>query len=435
MEDDGFKICPFCKEKIRKEAVKCRFCGEWLEEISQPKSESLTQNEIPPPTHHVESSQKASEDLGAQMAEKTNDQLLEMFRQPDDWLPETLNLARVELQRRGLEPPKIVPGESQKQSVPDGQKEKPPKFIFWISIALLSITGLVWIIGLSMVHWGQMSPAQQGEETVNLLKFFVVLGIITWFTKGRSEKLLTFSVVFAIMTAIATYYFFDARHKAQEKAAESNRLEVANINSLEKFIQGGATGEMPEFKPTGDTDTDAFFQTTRDFYVEYIQGWRRAGADIQALQEMSISDCLLFTNKLYLEPQIKNRIAGQQIIATFKTNALSMIEKFKQKCAKLNVTEEYKQGILKSVDKMSPQFGAMFDASIKSQTSDQTLLQFLYDNFEDYEFKDGTILFTTAATRQKYDELAKDVQDASAEADGFQKRGLAAIEAAKAKLQ
>ena len=131
MENDGFKICPFCKEKIRKEAVKCRFCGEWLEEIS-PKSESLTQNEIPPPTHHVESSQKASEDLVAQMAEKTNDQLLEMFRQPDDWHPETLNLAKVELQRRGLEPPKIVPGESQKQSVPDGQKEKPPKFIFWI---------------------------------------------------------------------------------------------------------------------------------------------------------------------------------------------------------------------------------------------------------------------------------------------------------------
>jgi len=27
-----FKTCPFCREEIRDEAVKCHFCGEWLEE-------------------------------------------------------------------------------------------------------------------------------------------------------------------------------------------------------------------------------------------------------------------------------------------------------------------------------------------------------------------------------------------------------------------
>jgi hypothetical protein len=32
MENDALKICPFCKEQIRNEAVKCRYCGEWLEE-------------------------------------------------------------------------------------------------------------------------------------------------------------------------------------------------------------------------------------------------------------------------------------------------------------------------------------------------------------------------------------------------------------------
>jgi hypothetical protein len=32
MEDSGFKLCPYCKQRIRATAIKCRFCAEWLEE-------------------------------------------------------------------------------------------------------------------------------------------------------------------------------------------------------------------------------------------------------------------------------------------------------------------------------------------------------------------------------------------------------------------
>jgi hypothetical protein len=29
--NNAFKTCPFCQEQIRQEAVKCRYCGEWLQ--------------------------------------------------------------------------------------------------------------------------------------------------------------------------------------------------------------------------------------------------------------------------------------------------------------------------------------------------------------------------------------------------------------------
>ena len=37
------KKCPFCKEEIRLEAVKCRFCGEWLKST---KREGLAETDM-----------------------------------------------------------------------------------------------------------------------------------------------------------------------------------------------------------------------------------------------------------------------------------------------------------------------------------------------------------------------------------------------------
>jgi hypothetical protein len=41
--------------------------------------------------------------LPAQIAESTNEQLLAMLKEPGDWIPEALDAARAELQRRGVD--------------------------------------------------------------------------------------------------------------------------------------------------------------------------------------------------------------------------------------------------------------------------------------------------------------------------------------------
>ena len=47
MNDADFKICPFCKETIRVKAMKCRYCGEWLNQPEHSTSSiPLTPNPI-----------------------------------------------------------------------------------------------------------------------------------------------------------------------------------------------------------------------------------------------------------------------------------------------------------------------------------------------------------------------------------------------------
>lgn len=41
---DAFKTCPFCREQIREAAVKCRYCGEWMQKPPQITNSALEES-------------------------------------------------------------------------------------------------------------------------------------------------------------------------------------------------------------------------------------------------------------------------------------------------------------------------------------------------------------------------------------------------------
>jgi hypothetical protein len=254
MQDAGFKECPFCKEKIRKEAVKCRFCGEWLEQPVFPAS-----------------SQPA---------------IQESAKIPSPATIETIEPAPVVKNRTGTKPASSINATQNQDAAPPETSEVTPLPIKkneetrWPIIPLVLI--LFWIfwfvfpkaieIGISNKKYLFLNSLIYCATSITIIVLFLLL---YWFTKsyqsyrssrkavdvnkGRSANLLyvlSLGVGIIVLGSIAfikSYSAWEQRvakdtQDMQAKGINLDALKGWEINNNNQNIGDAKTGLSPEIK-------------------------------------------------------------------------------------------------------------------------------------------------------------------------------------------
>lgn len=80
---DEFKTCPYCKERIRMSAIKCRFCGEWIEPPDEPSRPIRQERDVRPTVNALPPENGDSEDPGRERRQQAQERHASQLRVSD----------------------------------------------------------------------------------------------------------------------------------------------------------------------------------------------------------------------------------------------------------------------------------------------------------------------------------------------------------------
>jgi vacuolar-type H+-ATPase subunit H len=383
MENDGFKICPFCKEKIRKEAVKCRFCGEWLEQPATPTPNPPASNQI------------AAEPVA--------------------------NVKSTPVQPAAAIVEQVTSRESPEPSFFDIAPKK--LYLIGTGFLLLGVIIIIWIFRDVDFNRGD------SDKVTSLLAAMIVKPILgaaalAWavhgfFGKRKGYMFLVFAITWTIVMGWCCISFRTAYNSSRAKSqAEDNQLSTLASNFLD-YAQNQNGGSLDKIKNSISTDTNSVLSPIMDFAKDLADAVGKRDQMMADLNEKDIYDLTLLTNKSEMVSEIGKRQKAQAIVETFKTNVNKMIGntrlKYDQIVAPAKDKASALQGFEQSIEKQEPMRESSYRLLIAQQKNESDYLQFMVDSFNDYQIKGGKILFSTDEALAGYNSHLKTIEDTEKE--------------------
>jgi|GEM_PF-7062459 len=406
MDQDQLKNCPFCHELIQAAALKCRYCGEWL----QPKgaAQSLAaeaQEQIPPqapPPVAVAANQSASATGHTALAPTTN-----------------------------------APLSQQPTSKPASPLR--PNRLRWVSVGFLLLSLLV--ITIVLVSANLRSPVVVTNLITVAGRILICAGLFAWAAWSVSGKrweyaLFTFSLVCTLMTLVSAYYFRVGLEHGERLNKESDRQFAACLNDLLQQATNGST--TIQFKPTGDPAIDAALQTTIELLNNYNGALCKMEAELAELNQADVFSPFVVTNKTAIESEIRKREVSHAIIKAYQQTLPSIIENARIKCSSLNRSENIQSAVLSGFDNalplLRPNLDAVFTFRLLHEEAEVNLLRFLSKEFNTYGIVREEITFEVSPKQEEFNRLRKALEAVIQEAEAFQQRQIKTLNAGMNKI-